>query len=342
MQRTKETYYSLLGVGNKASEVEIRQAFKKLAFKWHPDKNIGKEVESTEIFRRVSEAYEVLKDRERRLNYDAQLEAQEVGSSKGFSSYTYNNPYNNYEVHVDPFRMFHQVFAAARMSASSPRFRSTFFTGFFDHQWETPSFNTQPEHGSPKWNVRISSGYTDTEDSSSDEGEQEMYRQNRSSARFAKPNSQRFTETTTTTTTTTTNTRTTGLKRKRDSTAEVIIIEESSSSSEEDKQKGEKQKRGEVIIIDDDEQVSELANKKLRRNNSQDNTNTDNKQMQQDTTTTTTTTTEEEIFLKSRLNVSEAVPEELTINNSNIPIGFLRSSADLPAASVPTQAVAAN
>lgn len=62
-------YYSILGVGRSATEKEIKQAYRKLARKYHPDVNPNKK-EAEEKFKEVSEAYEVLSDQEKRRLYD--------------------------------------------------------------------------------------------------------------------------------------------------------------------------------------------------------------------------------------------------------------------------------
>jgi molecular chaperone DnaJ len=62
-------YYQILGVGKTASEKEIKQAYRKLARKYHPDVNPG-DKSSEEKFKDVSEAYEVLSDPEKRKKYD--------------------------------------------------------------------------------------------------------------------------------------------------------------------------------------------------------------------------------------------------------------------------------
>lgn len=49
-------------VSRSASNDEIRRAYRKLALRWHPDKNKGNEEEATATFRRISEAYDVLSD----------------------------------------------------------------------------------------------------------------------------------------------------------------------------------------------------------------------------------------------------------------------------------------
>lgn len=62
-------YYSVLGVGRKASQDEIKKAYRKLAVKYHPDKNQGNKT-AEEKFKEVSEANEVLGDPEKRKQYD--------------------------------------------------------------------------------------------------------------------------------------------------------------------------------------------------------------------------------------------------------------------------------
>lgn len=62
-------YYQTLGIERTASQDEIQKAYRKLARKYHPDLN--KEADAEENFKRVTEAYEVLKDPEKRAKYDS-------------------------------------------------------------------------------------------------------------------------------------------------------------------------------------------------------------------------------------------------------------------------------
>jgi len=62
-------YYSILGVSRSAGEREIKQAYRKLARKYHPDINPGDKA-AEERFKQINEAYEVLSDREKRQKYD--------------------------------------------------------------------------------------------------------------------------------------------------------------------------------------------------------------------------------------------------------------------------------
>jgi curved DNA-binding protein len=62
-------YYSTLGVPKTATAKELKQAFRKLARKYHPDVNPGDKASESK-FKEVNEAYEVLGDTEKRRKYD--------------------------------------------------------------------------------------------------------------------------------------------------------------------------------------------------------------------------------------------------------------------------------
>ncbi len=65
----KRDYYEILGVGRQASDDDIKKAYRKLALKYHPDRNPGDKA-AEEQFKDASEAYQVLSDTERRTQYD--------------------------------------------------------------------------------------------------------------------------------------------------------------------------------------------------------------------------------------------------------------------------------
>src|SRR5262249_56411618 len=65
----KRDYYELLGVPRDATNEELKQAYRKLALQYHPDKNPG-DKHAEEMFKEVSAAYAVLSDAEKRARYD--------------------------------------------------------------------------------------------------------------------------------------------------------------------------------------------------------------------------------------------------------------------------------
>src|SRR6476619_6922841 len=62
-------FYQTLGVARGASELEIKTAYRKQAMQWHPDRNNGSK-EAEEQFKAITEAYDVLKDPQKRAAYD--------------------------------------------------------------------------------------------------------------------------------------------------------------------------------------------------------------------------------------------------------------------------------
>src|SRR5258705_10252693 len=82
-------YYEILGVSRDASPEEIRRAYRALARKHHPD--VNKEAGAEDRFKEISEAYEVLRDPEKRAQYDrlgANWRAgQDVSGEPGFSGF---------------------------------------------------------------------------------------------------------------------------------------------------------------------------------------------------------------------------------------------------------------
>src|ERR687889_373000 len=74
---TKRCYYETLEVERNADESKLKSAFRKLAMKWHPDKNPG-DATSEVKFKEINEAYEVLKDGEKRAAYDRYGNAAQI------------------------------------------------------------------------------------------------------------------------------------------------------------------------------------------------------------------------------------------------------------------------
>ncbi|MFW6118458.1 MAG: DnaJ domain-containing protein [Chloroflexota bacterium] len=113
--RTKD-YYSILGVSERASHEEIRRAFRKLAMKYHPDKNLGNESWAGEKFKEINEAYAVLVDGAKRQEYDRMRQAgfagygaQYAGGQYYSQEQVFANAFNNPYLFQELARMFQEA-----------------------------------------------------------------------------------------------------------------------------------------------------------------------------------------------------------------------------------------
>ena len=79
----KKNYYEILGVDKKATPEEIKSAYRKLAMKYHPDRNQG-DAAAAEKFKEINEANETLSDAQKRAAYDYELEHPGMGGFGGF------------------------------------------------------------------------------------------------------------------------------------------------------------------------------------------------------------------------------------------------------------------
>src|SRR5437763_16970540 len=99
----KRDYYEVLQVERTATEEEVKKAYRKLAVKFHPDKNPGDKA-AEENFKELGEAYEVLNDSQKRAAYDqyghAAFDARRRASRGGGGG----------DFH-DPFDIFREVFS---------------------------------------------------------------------------------------------------------------------------------------------------------------------------------------------------------------------------------------
>jgi molecular chaperone DnaJ len=80
---SKKDYYSLLGVSKGAADDDIKKAYRKLAMKYHPDRNPNNK-EAEQKFKEITEAYEILKDKEKRSLYDQYGDSAFQGGGGGF------------------------------------------------------------------------------------------------------------------------------------------------------------------------------------------------------------------------------------------------------------------
>ena len=100
-------YYKILGVSRNASDDELKKAYRKQALKWHPDRNKDNKKEAEEKFKDISEAYEVLSDKDKRAVYD---QFGEEGLKNGYAGGSGGSPFGS---NFDPRDLFSQIFGSS-------------------------------------------------------------------------------------------------------------------------------------------------------------------------------------------------------------------------------------
>ena len=89
-QSKKKDLYKTLGIPRDAESGAIKKAYRKLALRWHPDKNSGSEAEKTKaekMFKDINEAYVILSDAEKKARYDSGVDVEDIeggGGGHGF------------------------------------------------------------------------------------------------------------------------------------------------------------------------------------------------------------------------------------------------------------------
>ncbi|WP_295164714.1 molecular chaperone DnaJ [uncultured Buchnera sp.] len=99
----KKDYYQILGIPKSAEEREIKKAYKRLAMKYHPDRNQG-DKSAENKFKEIKEAYEILINEEKRSAYD------QYGHAAFENGYNQNNTYNTFTSSTDFGDIFGDVF----------------------------------------------------------------------------------------------------------------------------------------------------------------------------------------------------------------------------------------
>ena len=107
----KRDYYDVLGISRDASDQQIKSAYRKLAVKYHPDKNPG-DRDAEEKFKEAAEAYSVLSDPEKRTRYDRFGHSGMQGGFSGFDP----NIFGDFGDILGEFFGFGDIFGGRRRS----------------------------------------------------------------------------------------------------------------------------------------------------------------------------------------------------------------------------------
>lgn len=113
-------YYQILGVSRNATDAELKKAYRKLAVKYHPDKNPG-DKSAEEKFKDVSEAYDVLSDPKKRAQYD-QFGSDYFRAGGGGQGGGFGGAYSQGGSFRDPYDIFSQMFGGGGADAFSQMF----------------------------------------------------------------------------------------------------------------------------------------------------------------------------------------------------------------------------
>ena len=154
-------YYQILGIPDNASQENIKKAFRKLAFKHHPDTNPGNEQQAEERFKEINEAYGVLGDNSKRQQYDFARKAG-VGYDTGYGGFQYSQQdiFQGIFSNQATFDELSQMFAQAGLRFDQDFLNRVFFTGSgFRFQFFTGPGSAGTGTYSPKDRARYEQHY---------------------------------------------------------------------------------------------------------------------------------------------------------------------------------------
>src|SRR5664279_1478106 len=140
-------YYKILGVAREATPEELKKAYRKLALKYHPDRNQGEKA-SEEKFKEINEAYTYLSEPDKRAHYDRYGSAEGFGAAGagGFGGFSGGAPFT--DIFEDLFEDFFGGFGGARKQrptkGSDLRYNLTITL-------EEAAFGTEKSLNIPRW-----------------------------------------------------------------------------------------------------------------------------------------------------------------------------------------------
>lgn len=133
-------YYDMLGIKKDATTNEIKKVYKKLALKYHPDRNLENKDEAEKKFKDITEAYSVLSDENKRKNYD--MFGQTDNGAQGF-------------MNVNPFEMFNNIFKTQVSEFMNVKKNKTSSFENILNELKTNKINTDFNFGGLKFKINL-------------------------------------------------------------------------------------------------------------------------------------------------------------------------------------------
>jgi len=119
---TKRDYYEILGITKGTDQAAIKAAYRKMALKWHPDRNKDNKADAETKFKEINEAYQVLSDPGKKQQYDPFTWSYQTGGE---------NPFGQGDMN-DPFEIFEQFFGGGGFGGGSRRQRYSLTIEFLE------------------------------------------------------------------------------------------------------------------------------------------------------------------------------------------------------------------
>ena len=121
-------YYKILNISKPVTNDDIKKAYRKLAIKWHPDKNNNSKV-SEEMFKKIAEAYSVLSDNNKRRQYDLRSDGSldgglvfDFNTAEQLFSNMFNSPFHSFNFNEDDIQ------SSNRRTGNIPSYSRTYST----------------------------------------------------------------------------------------------------------------------------------------------------------------------------------------------------------------------
>jgi DnaJ-class molecular chaperone len=122
-------YYQILGISENAGPEDIKNAFRKLAFKYHPDKNPGNEKQAEEKFKEINEAYSILSDAGKRQQYDFAKKSGFAGTGYPGFGYSQSDIFRDAFSNPATIEELNRMFEQAGLRFDQDFLNRVFFSG---------------------------------------------------------------------------------------------------------------------------------------------------------------------------------------------------------------------